>query len=131
VKRQREEAKALAQAKALTAKARTATRTAAAEDAEYNGPGRGKGRGRGRGRGVMPSSQIPTRLDGGWKGGAENRNAAVRKSIGGTGVHADRGPLAKGTAAPEKLHPSWEAKRKLKEKEEIGIVPSQGKKIKF
>lgn len=29
------------------------------------------------------------------------------------------------------LHPSWEAKRKLKEKESGGIVPSTGKKIKF
>lgn len=29
------------------------------------------------------------------------------------------------------LHPSWEAKRKLKEKESGGIVPSVGKKIKF
>ena len=29
------------------------------------------------------------------------------------------------------LHPSWEAKRRLKEKQSIGIVPSQGRKIKF
>jgi hypothetical protein len=29
------------------------------------------------------------------------------------------------------LHPSWEAKRRLKEKEGGGIVPSQGTKIKF
>ncbi|KAJ2919199.1 hypothetical protein MD484_g1230, partial [Candolleomyces efflorescens] len=29
------------------------------------------------------------------------------------------------------LHPSWEAKRKLKEKQNDAIVPSQGKKIKF
>jgi hypothetical protein len=29
------------------------------------------------------------------------------------------------------LHPSWEAKRRMKEKESIGIVASQGKKIKF
>jgi BUD22 domain-containing protein len=29
------------------------------------------------------------------------------------------------------LHPSWEAKRKLKEKQSIGMVASQGKKIKF
>ncbi|KAF9013517.1 Bud-site selection protein [Cyathus striatus] len=29
------------------------------------------------------------------------------------------------------LHPSWEAKRKLKEKDFGGIVPSQGQKIKF
>jgi len=29
------------------------------------------------------------------------------------------------------LHPSWEAKRRLKEKQGVAIVPSQGKKIKF
>ncbi|KAF9454705.1 Bud-site selection protein [Macrolepiota fuliginosa MF-IS2] len=29
------------------------------------------------------------------------------------------------------LHPSWEAKRKLKEKQSTGIIPSQGTKIKF
>ncbi|KAF9468536.1 Bud-site selection protein [Collybia nuda] len=29
------------------------------------------------------------------------------------------------------IHPSWEAKRKLKEKESASILPSQGKKIKF
>ena len=29
------------------------------------------------------------------------------------------------------LHPSWEAKRRLKEKQNIGNVASQGKKIKF
>jgi len=34
-----------------------------------------------------------------------------------------------GTDRP--LHPSWEAKRRLKEKQSMGIVPSQGKKIKF
>jgi len=33
--------------------------------------------------------------------------------------------------ATGRLHPSWEAKRRLKEKQSIGIVPSQGKKIKF
>lgn len=31
----------------------------------------------------------------------------------------------------EKLHPSWEAKRKLKEKQNAGILPPQGTKIKF
>lgn len=29
------------------------------------------------------------------------------------------------------LHPSWEAKRKLKEKEKAAILPPQGKKIVF
>jgi hypothetical protein len=31
----------------------------------------------------------------------------------------------------EKLHPSWAAKKAMKEKESIVILPSQGKKIKF
>ena len=42
----------------------------------------------------------------------------------GKGSGADAGASAK-------LHPSWEAKRKLKEKLNAGIVPAQGKKIKF
>jgi hypothetical protein len=29
------------------------------------------------------------------------------------------------------LHPSWEAKKKQKEKEGVGILPSKGKKIVF
>lgn len=41
-------------------------------------------------------------------------------------VHNPAGAGSAGT-----LHPSWEAKRKLKEKQSIGIVASQGKKIKF
>lgn len=39
--------------------------------------------------------------------------------------------LPQGRKEDKSLHPSWEAKRKLKEKETAGIVPSQGKKIKF
>lgn len=33
--------------------------------------------------------------------------------------------------ADRPMHPSWEAKRKLKEKESARILPSQGKKIVF
>ncbi|KDR82782.1 hypothetical protein GALMADRAFT_134340 [Galerina marginata CBS 339.88] len=36
-----------------------------------------------------------------------------------------------GNKAEKPLHPSWEAKRRLKEKESVGIVPSKGTKIKF
>ena len=122
MKKRREEEKALGEAKALAAKARATKRMAAVEDDS-------NGRGRGRGRGLIPPSSIPTRLDGGWKGGAVNRNASARKQSVGTGAHAGKG--ARSAAASEKLHPSWEAKRKQKEKELIGIVPSQGKKIKF
>lgn len=123
VKKQREEEKAGAIAKELAAKARAAQRLAATE----TGAGTRRGRGQGRGGGfVAPSSQIPSRLDGGWKGGAENRKATEGRGAGAVG--------GKKSAAPPmeaKLHPSWEAKRKLKEKEQIGIVPAQGKKIKF
>jgi hypothetical protein len=44
-------------------------------------------------------------------------------------VSADDGPKKLLEARP--LHPSWEAKRKLKEKEGAGIIPSKGKKIVF
>lgn len=40
-------------------------------------------------------------------------------------------PFVKKREDEKALHPSWEAKRKLKEKESASIVPSQGKKIKF
>jgi len=36
-----------------------------------------------------------------------------------------------GAKGVKPLHPSWEAKRKLKEKDRVAIVPSQGKKITF
>ena len=36
-----------------------------------------------------------------------------------------------GRKGDQSLHPSWEAKRKLKEKEGASIVPSKGTKIKF
>ena len=64
-----------------------------------------------------------------------------RGSAGGSGGFApplaDRGwPKKQGTGTDKKkddkpLHPSWEAKRKLKEKLNPSIVPAQGKKIKF
>ncbi|KAF8073787.1 Bud-site selection protein [Lyophyllum atratum] len=38
---------------------------------------------------------------------------------------------ARGRVEEKPMHPSWEAKRKLKEKEGASIVPSLGKKIKF
>lgn len=40
-------------------------------------------------------------------------------------------PSKSETKADQSLHPSWEAKRKLKLKESAGIIPSQGTKIKF
>ncbi|CAA7261516.1 unnamed protein product [Cyclocybe aegerita] len=56
-------------------------------------------------------------VDGGW--GSRSTNTMTSQKL----------PGAKDNSKP--LHPSWEAKRKLKEKESVGIVPSQGKKIKF
>jgi len=41
------------------------------------------------------------------------------------------GTQKKDNSADKPLHPSWEAKRKMKEKQSDAIVPSQGKKIKF
>ncbi|KAF8319794.1 Bud-site selection protein [Clavulina sp. PMI_390] len=139
VKKQREEERAANEAKALAAKARAAARLAAAESGAGDANrGAGRGRGERRGASMTPSSQVPTRLDGGWKGGAENRNAAGR-GAGGLGRGRGSRPAESKRAAPghsapkseEKLHPSWEAKRKLKEKEQIGILPAQGKKIVF
>ncbi|KAG6877462.1 hypothetical protein C0993_007079 [Termitomyces sp. T159_Od127] len=76
---------------------------------------------------------------------ADNKTAphTLRKTTARWGQHTASAPIS----APKKttmvrnsmkphmeekpMHPSWEAKRKLKEKERVGIVPSQGRKIKF
>jgi hypothetical protein len=73
----------------------------------------------GRGKAVAQQHQP---VDGGWAGRAKGAS-------GGSNVVSK--PTAKPDTKEQKLHPSWEAKRKLKEKESVGIVPSQGKKIKF
>jgi hypothetical protein len=39
--------------------------------------------------------------------------------------------LMAGSQRGEGLHPSWEAKRRLKERERVGIVPGNGTKITF
>jgi BUD22 len=119
IKHQREQEHALAQAQAQALAAR-AKRGGIAS---------------GRGRGGAAGSGIPKHLDGGWKGGAEN--AKARMVTGGTplpkGVppRAGKGGKKETGIAPGALHPSWEAKRKMKEKEKVAIVPAQGKKIKF
>jgi hypothetical protein len=105
------------------------------------------GPGRGRRRSAPATSTVPARLDGGWKGGAENRNARPsrdipsRHTLEGAVVSRERDASAVGAtsvkatahfAKDEKLHPSWEAKRKMKEREQVAILPGvQGKKIKF
>ncbi|KAF8908872.1 Bud-site selection protein [Gymnopilus junonius] len=58
-------------------------------------------------------------IDAGWGGRSER--ASVNKP---SESKADK-------KSEKALHPSWEAKRRLKEKERVGIVPGQGTKIKF
>ncbi|KAF8895384.1 Bud-site selection protein [Infundibulicybe gibba] len=68
--------------------------------------------------------QFRQQADTGW--GQRTDQAAISS----TSVRQNRTEPAdrRGTQA---LHPSWEAKKRLKEREHAGIVPSQGKKIKF
>ncbi|KJA16926.1 hypothetical protein HYPSUDRAFT_46837 [Hypholoma sublateritium FD-334 SS-4] len=61
--------------------------------------------------------------DSGWGGRSKDVSTPASRPL----QHA----AAKSDKNEQKLHPSWEAKRKLKEKESAGIVPSQGTKIKF
>ena len=89
-----------------------------------SGGGPGKPQWQARGAGGAPprlgSSKpfvAPQKTDGGWAGRTAGPGAGANKA---------------GAAKEEKaLHPSWEAKRKLKEKLNPGILPAQGKKIKF
>lgn len=73
---------------------------------------------------VPPRGRSVPQGDSGWSGRT--------KSVGAQS-HSNAKPLApKSDKTDNKaLHPSWEAKRRLKEKESVGIVPSQGTKIKF
>ena len=61
--------------------------------------------------------------DSGWGGRSKDVSTPVNRPLQRAAARLDKGE--------QKLHPSWEAKRKLKEKESAGIVPSQGTKIKF
>ncbi|KAG5652899.1 hypothetical protein H0H81_003160 [Sphagnurus paluster] len=80
---------------------------------------------------VVP--QYRQEADAGWgqraaaaQGSAHPRSLAPAHKTG----HQTRG-FGKGRIDEKPMHPSWEAKKKLKEKEHAGIVPSLGKKIKF
>ncbi|KAH9480302.1 Protein bud22 [Psilocybe cubensis] len=64
--------------------------------------------------------------DAGW-GGRTNRASVPAPSKSNPSVSK---PVHK-KDGDKPLHPSWEAKRRLKEKESAGIVASQGTKIKF
>ena len=124
IKKQREQERALAEAQALATRAKRG----------------GSARGRGRGGATAGGVGIPKHLDGGWKGGAENArrvaNATPSSEVGGAppssrGGKSGTKDIAASGAGSAALHPSWEAKRKMKEKEKVAIVPAQGKKIKF
>ena len=76
--------------------------------------------GHGNPRGGRDAPGLPPRhVGGGRPEGFKARNTSANGQAGA--------PKAKEKA----LHPSWEAKRKLKEKLNPGIVPPQGKKIIF
>ncbi|KAH6912935.1 Bud-site selection protein [Coprinopsis sp. MPI-PUGE-AT-0042] len=56
----------------------------------------------------------------------------ARRTFGQPAAPSARPPAPQpAKPAAQGLHPSWEARKRLKEKESISIVPSQGKKIKF
>jgi len=68
----------------------------------------------------------PKRTDTGYGG------RAAAKSGGGGGGRVEGQPLSKKPRREDKtLHPSWEAKKKMKEKESAAIIPPAGKKIVF
>ncbi|THG92538.1 hypothetical protein EW145_g8681, partial [Phellinidium pouzarii] len=58
-------------------------------------------------------------------------NAAAHSGSGGGDGRYGYGGGAREEKQKQSLHPSWEAKRRLKEKESAAIVPSQGKRITF
>ncbi|KAF8513768.1 Bud-site selection protein [Gautieria morchelliformis] len=74
-------------------------------------------------------------IDQGWHG---RRHGDDIRSVSIPGANKKRlaqthsgGRLERHTPSEKPTHPSWEAKRKLKEKEGARILPSQGKKIVF
>ncbi len=85
----------------------------------------------------------PNNRDAGWstrpgvaypQGAAAGRSSARPDNArpwnaGGGGGGSSKGGA--GAREEKPLHPSWEAKRKLKERLNPGIVPAQGKKITF
>jgi len=94
-----------------------------------------KGRGQGssqanvRGRHQEPFSNITQK----GKGATDipQRNRAPGAVPAQSTFHRDTEPRNEGPKEDKPLHPSWEAKRKLKEKQAANIVPAQGTKIKF
>ncbi|KAG6816306.1 hypothetical protein H0H87_007138 [Tephrocybe sp. NHM501043] len=86
-------------------------------------PNRHSNKSTGRVTKVVP--QYRQEADAGWG----QRAAAANRSTPRPAPMARS--VVKARVEEKPMHPSWEAKRRLKEKESVGIVPSQGKKIKF
>lgn len=69
----------------------------------------------------------PKQTDSGYQGRIAAKSGVVD---GGGRVHG-RPPLKKPRQEERALHPSWEAKKRLKKKESAAIIPPVGKKIVF
>lgn len=78
---------------------------------------------------VKPTPQYRQNADTGWS--QRGTSSGVQVPISTVPLRSFAPPAGSGRVEEKPMHPSWEAKRKLKEKESASIVPSQGKKIKF
>ncbi|PIL22546.1 hypothetical protein GSI_15235 [Ganoderma sinense ZZ0214-1] len=73
--------------------------------------------------GARPTREpLPKGAPGNWRPGVERDGRRSGGGYIGSGTQGER---------EKPLHPSWEAKKKLKEKQNPGIVAAQGKKITF
>ena len=63
-------------------------------------------------------------MEGGW---LQSPVVAVDVDVRGD----EQPPLKKPRREDKALHPSWEAKKRMKEKEPAAIIPSAGKRIVF
>jgi len=105
----------------------------------YANPGRGRGRGRdgfegNRGRGGDGQSQFGFGRGGGGGRGGGNANASggLPPQQSSFARSDDYRPHEKKPYTADKpVHPSWEAKMRLKEKQGAAIVPAQGTRITF
>ena len=68
----------------------------------------------------------PKRTDSGYGG-----RVATKSGGAGGGKMDGQPPLKKPRREDKPLHPSWEAKKKMKQKESAAIIPPAGKKIVF
>ena len=55
----------------------------------------------------------------------------IATKTGGGGREDGQPPLKKQRPEDKPLHPSWEAKKKMKKRESAAIIPSAGKKVVF